>query len=180
MIIDVAKLCCKDCPAFCLKNEQSQNISRWEKLREEAKNSLLKKKVNLYLLCESLPADNFFYDKSSHNELRSCLCKELVGNGSDDDLFQYLSQKGVLLVDCALCPLFRLGNKPKRRYAATLCLQRNTLPYLNLNPSAPIITVFPAHCGFLRRSIGSIRERVTGDFQFSKLCGLKKSINAYI
>jgi len=173
MIID--KLNCTDCPAHNLKDRQC--ILQRESLRDGI--AKLLPKINLYLLCESLPRNRFFYDETSNylnGGLRYNLRRELVGSGSDRDLFRYLSKQGIILVDCALCPLFKLENKTERRYAATLCLQNNTFPYLDLNPGAPIITIFPAHCGFLQRPLESIKERIIGNFRFSKLRGLKKLI----
>jgi hypothetical protein len=181
MIIDLKNLKCENCPALHLRAEQLPKITRWETLREQIALSI--KKIDLYLLGESIPANRFFYDKDSgymSNGLRFFLRKELVDGGSEDLLFEYLRQKAILLVDCAICPLYRLKEQGDKVLAATFCLQKNTMSYLNLNPKAPIITIFPFGRGFTPESMPELSKRVINHFKFPTearhLSGLKKEI----
>src|SRR5258706_4838593 len=137
MIVDLKNLNCEDCPALYLRDKQLAKINRWETIREEVTLSI--EKINLYLLGESIPANRFFYDKStdySMDGLRYFMRLELADGGSDDQLFAYLKDNGILLVDCALCPLHRLKEQNDKILGATFCLQRNTMGYLRLNPKA--------------------------------------------
>jgi hypothetical protein len=104
---------------------------------------------------------------------------ELVPSGSDEDLFNYMHEKGILLVDCALCPLHKLSDNTDKILAATLCLKYNTKPYLNLNKTAPIITIFPYQRGFATNTFPEIEKRIINKFHFSRLSGLKSFIENY-
>jgi hypothetical protein len=181
MVIDLTNLSCENCPAIHLRDTQLLKIIKWEALREKVVSSM--KQIDLFLLGESNPANRFFYDKEtnySYNGLRYFLRQELVDGGSEDQLFNYLIEKSILLVDCAICPLYQLDDQCDKVLAATFCLLKNMMPYLNLNPKAPIITIFPLGRGFSKRSIPDITKRVVGHFRFPKekkhLSGLNKKI----
>ncbi|MEK0336985.1 MAG: hypothetical protein QQN41_06070, partial [Nitrosopumilus sp.] len=181
MIIKLDNLKCEDCPALGWIDRQLPKISKWDIIREKIAKNI--PSINLYLLGESMPYSRFIYDKHtdySRNGLRFNLREELVGNGSDDDLFDYLRQKGILFVDCALCPLHKLNSLTDKILAATFCLQRNNLPYLHLNSDAPIITIFPYRRGYAQNSIPEVDKRVVARFQFIKLTGLKDVIENYL
>ena len=109
-------------------------------------------------------------------QLRYNLCEELLGSCSDckNQLIDFLKRKGILIVDCALCPLHLLTSK-SRRIAATICLDRHTGGYLNVSPHAPIITVFPRRCGFHKKN-PEVRVRGIKEFRFKRLGGLKETI----
>ena len=204
--IDLQSVDCRGCPAQRLKAGRgygsSQNMSwrGWveycESLRRAECEAIVETRggVKLYILAESIPRTRFVYDRrSNYHErharkgLRTWLCKELLGVSCPPDighcsqcphldrLLELLRCKGILIVDCALCPLHRLDKKDRRR-AATLCLQNNTKRYLDIAPNAPIITVFPAGCGFLRRQLPNVQRRVVREFAFENLSGLKSTI----
>jgi len=176
-MVDLTSLNCENCPALYLRDKQLPKIARCEALRDKEFRSL--KEIKLYLLGESIPANRFFYNRDSDystDGLRFWLRKELVGDGTEEELFDYLREKGILLVDCAICPLHTLKEIGDKILAATLCLQRNTLGYLSLNPQAPIITIFPSGRGFAKDSLPEVNKRVVCHFQFTKLAGLKKVI----
>lgn len=178
VVVDLNSLECDNCPAKPWKDRQLCKITKWESIRKRIADSL--PTINLYLLGESIPYNRFVYDEDSDysaNGLRYYLRAELIGSHSDDKLYEYLKQRGILLVDCALCPLHKLkSNKKKRRDAATLCLKRNTLPYLEINISAPVITIFPSGCGFACGSMPQVERRIAARFQFTRLAGLKNTI----
>ena len=176
-MINLTSLNCTNCPAEYLRDNQLSKIRRWEGQRFQEYRLL--HEIKLYLLGESIPAGRFFYDqasKYSKNGLRYLLKKELVGNGTEGELFTYLRERGILLVDCAICPLHKLKCNNDKILSATFCLQRNTISNLYLNPIAPIITIFPKNRGFLKESLPNIQNRIIGQFQFSKLNDLKKTI----
>jgi len=164
-------------------------------LRRDECNRILQKhgQIKLYILTESIPYSRFVYDVQSNYRvkvgLRTRLCKELINARCPPNvrhcnhcqnfnvLLDYLRNEGILIVDCAFCPLHLLENKFKnRRYAATLCLNNNTIEYLKVTPNAPIITIFPCNCGFLRRKKPYVQSRVVEEFSFSNLEGLKDAI----
>lgn len=173
----IRTLDCHACPAHKLRDEK--RIRRLERQREAVIRFL--GQINLFLLCESPPSSRFIYDKDSdypRGGLRPNLRMELVGNGTDADVFEYLRERGTLIADCGLCPLHKLKNKTKRRAAATVCLKRHTHAYLERYLTAPIITVFPNKCGFLKRKLPRIQERVISKYGFGNLEGLKAAIDA--
>jgi len=194
----------RDLGRYGSKSRKFPNGTNWnvwinycEDLRRSECDKILEKygKIRLYILdilAESIPYSRFVYDPQSNykagRELRKKLCQELLNVRCPQNvkhcnqcphfnqLLDYLRNKGILIVDCALCPLYRLNNYRGRRLAATLCLNHNTIAYLNVTPNAPIITIFPHHCGFLRRKKPYIQQRVVRQFNFSSLNGLKDAI----
>lgn len=174
MILDVENFNCNTCPALYLKSKQIEQIKCWESIREEAIRAI--NSINIYLLGESIPEKRFFYDKNtdySHDGLRYYVRKELVKNGTDEELFGYMTRNGIVLVDCAVCPLYKIKQDNDRVIAATFCLARNTQQYLKMNSEAPIITIFPLKGGFAKNSLLQIEKRIVGKFQFTRLNGLK-------
>lgn len=183
-MIKIENLDCDGCPALNLRDGNSirrdkrqEKIKQWENLREKTVNCIAK--IKLFLLCESLSTDRFVYDVTSDytNGLRHDLRNELVNGREDQNLFEYLKKHGTVIIDCALCPLFCLNTKKDRRLAATLCLERHTHAYLDLNPKAPIITIFPSRCGFLKKKLPDVQKRVKRGYLFTKLKGLKNIID---
>jgi len=175
MIID--NLNGDDCPASDFHN--IERIKKTERLRKKEIKSI--QRIKLFLLCESAPEKRFVYDLNSQyskNGLRYLLRNELVDAGNDEKLFDYLRKQGVLIVDCALCSLHKLSGKKDRRAAATICLERHTQAYLDLNPEAPIVAIFPSKCGFYKRKLPHIQGRVKHEFRFTNLTGLKDTICA--
>lgn len=182
------------------------NWSDWvnycENLRRNECNQILKMhgQIKLYILTESIPYSRFVYDPQSNYRfgknvrvgLRTRLCEELLNAKCPpninhcnqcqyfNQLLDYLRNKGILIVDCALCPLHKKDHRrltyKDRRIAATLCLNNNIIQYLNISPNAPIITIFPSKCGFYKTKKPYVRKRVKGEFNFSNLRGLKDTI----
>lgn len=180
MLIPIESLNCSGCPAYHLFD--GEKIIKNEKLRESMLESI--GEVKLFLLGESTPANKFVYDlNTSYSEggLRLNLQNELVHGQSDIELIKYLSDKGILVVDCALCPLhIRLLTNTNRREAATICLKRHMIVYLNKFPSSPIITFFPSRRGFKKTEFPEINLRIVDQFNFNDLKGLKDSIKKFL
>ena len=195
--------CPENCPAQNLKNlpnygPQGTNWNNWvnycENLRRNECNLILEKhgRIKLYILTESIPNGRFVYDPQSNyrnnNGLRKQLCIVLINANYPPNinhcsqcpnfnmLLNYLRDKGILIVDCALCPLHMLNRFSGRRHAATICLNNNTGIYLNVTPNAPIITIFPRNCGFLKTKKPHVQNRVIKELSFSNLAGLKNAI----
>ena len=178
-MIDVENLDCEGCPAEKQNLRDQEKIERNESLRLSEIESI--GQIRLILLCESPPNKRFIYDRDSDYSttgLRPSLRRELVGDGSDEHLFDYLRRKSIIVVDCALCPIHGLENKKDRRSAATVCLERHTHEYLDRYPDAPIITILPIKCGFRKRELPAIKKRVREHFEFSDLDGLEAAINS--
>ena len=177
---------------------QGTNWDNWvnycENLRRDECNRILQRygQIKLYILTESIPYSRFIYDRQSNYcanvGLRTRLCRELINANCPPNinhcsqcpnlnkLLNYLRDKGILIVDCALCPLYRLNKFSARRHAATICLNNNTIAYLNVTPNAPIITIFPLNCGFLKTKKPHVQSRVVKEFRFGNLTGLRKAI----
>lgn len=128
-----------------------------ENLRRDECNQILNMhgQIRLYILTESIPYRRFIYDPQSNYAggnvppgLRTNLCRELLNvtcpNVNHCNQCQYFNQlldhlrrKGLLIVDCALCPLHLMRrNFRNRKRAATICLNNNTIAYLNVTPNA--------------------------------------------
>ena len=177
MILNIEKFNCTSCPALYLKDSRIDKLKIWEKMRENAISSI--NQINIFLLGESIPNKRFFYDKQSDyskDGLRFLLRQELINDDSDEKLFGYMRTNGIVLTDCAVCPLHKLNENNDKILAATFCLSRNTKLYLSLNPNAPIITIFPYKRGFDKNSLPDIGKRIVANFQFTNLNGLKKTI----
>ena len=175
---------CVKCPAsFLLDDPRKDLIDRWERKRE----SFLArtKQVKLILLGESMPAGRYFYDIEADYEkggLRYTLKQELSNPEIDDGMFlMSLARKGVVLFDCALCPLHKINHKTMpninhnavRREAATYCFLTINKALVEIYPNVPIVTIFPKNLGFLKTKIpNQITQRLVGHFSFSDQTGL--------
>ena len=172
------KLNCEGCPA-----RELLNVARSRRIEAIRLRALRRLHGNptILILCESAATDRFVYDRTSnydHHGLRFHLRKELIGDGTDDDLLRFLNERRVWIVDIAICPLLKgrkLANK-QRREAATLCLARHTRAYMDSFPSAKLLTMFPEHCGFLKRKLPDITSRVSESFGFIA-AGLKEALD---
>lgn len=202
---------CQKCEAekYCLKNwkEYGPNgditwkewVDYCEKLREEEAQRIVEKhgKIKLYILVESIPLKRFIYDRNSDYRkgrygLRKNLCKELLGGCPDDVksckncqnfdvLMEYLRNKGILVVDCALCPLHIICQTENRVKAAINCLKNNNIYYLERFKDSPIIAIFPSKVikKSLFEDLKNLQEiggRILKVFQFSSLQGLENMI----
>lgn len=171
---------CAGCPARHLRD--IERIKHVEKLRLDALDGM-NGSPNLILLGESPPQDRFIYDSDteySSNGLRFHLRQELVPGGNDRDLFEWMDDNGIWVVDAALCPLHRLETKKERRHAATICLKQHTVSYLSDFHNVPIFSIFPENCGFLKRELPALAKRISNRFSFSNLKGLKDLIQMTI
>ena len=177
----INELKCNGCPALGLRDQEGRHlkIKKWEKLRAKAIEEIVK--IKLYLLCESIPADRFFYDLDTDytkDGLRLMMMDELELD-TDADVIRYFRKRGIVLADCAFCPLHDLGSKPEKQKAASQCLRNHNLNILEINPAAPIITVFPANRGYLKSEFPEIESRKVASFSFLKLSGLKAMIEQH-
>jgi hypothetical protein len=170
---------CQKCPAFSdnlLTEVRKQQIEKWEYKRDQYIKRM--KKVNLILLGESMPEVRYFYDiNTEYNDrgLRYTLKKEFEKLELSDSLFlQSMSRKGIVLYDCALCPIYKLEDNVAKRKAATHCLLTINIENLNKYPDVPIATIFPQHRGFLKREIPEeIKYRIKGEYGFEDQTGLR-------
>jgi len=175
---------CQKFPAYhLLTDERKQFIDKWETKRDRyLKRS---KQIRLILLGESMPASRYFYDLETEYEdggLRYSLKKEFGKLDLEDNLFlMSMARKGIVLFDCALCPLhiFRKKDLPLininklRRYAATYCFQTITGQEIVKYSDVPIVTIFPSNMGWLKNEIPfSVRNQVVGEYIFSDQTGL--------
>lgn len=176
---ELNKLNCENCPAKHLRNKD--RIEHTEKLRSDFIGEI--NEVKIILLGESTPANRFVYNLDSdysNNGFRYNLRWELINGGRDDQLLNYLRKRGIIIVDCAFCPLHRLSSNTDRRDAATKCLSRHSRIYLDSFSAAKIITFFPRNLGFKKTELADIHVRVYRSFQFADLDGLKETINSII
>lgn len=167
---------CQKCPAFhLLSEERKDKIEKWEYKRVKFIDRM--KKVRLIILGESMPANRYFYDINTDYEnrgLRYTLKKEFNKIELSDSLFlESMVRKGIILFDCALCPLYLIRNNVLRRKAATHCFMSINQIYLGKYPEVPIVTIFPVKMGYLKTEIPEeIISRVKGEFSFSDQTGL--------
>jgi hypothetical protein len=84
-----------------------------------------------------------------------------------------MTRKGIVLFDCALCPLHQLYDNVTKRHAATYCFLTITNQSIKEFSNIPIATVFPSKRGWLKTEIPyEIRNQVSGEFSFSDQSGL--------
>lgn len=176
MPIDINNLNCTSCPAIHLRD--LQRIEKVERMREQALEKQKDKTACIILLCESTPAHAFVYDPGTNSNLRKNLREELVPGKSDDDLLNYMNIHRIWIVDCALCPVHLLESNKDKRSAATICLERHNVAYLQAQKKAKLVTIFPAHRGFKKLTLPDIAQRVIKSYTFSNLCGLKKFVES--
>lgn len=177
----INELKCDGCPALSLRDQEGRHlkIKKCEKLRAKAIEEIVK--IKLFLLCESIPANRFFYDLDSDytkDGLRLMMMDELELE-TDSDVLKYFRKRGVVLADCAFCPLHDLGSNAEKRHAASQCLQNHNIKIFEMNPAAPIITIFPTNRGYLKSEFPEIESRKVAEFSFMKLSGLKAMIERY-
>ena len=169
---------CLKCPAFhLLSEERKQKVDKWEYKRDKYIERM--KSIKLILLGESMPANRYFYDINTDYEnrgLRYSMKKEFNKLEISDSLFlESMVRKGIVLFDCALCPIYLIDNNTLRRKAATHCFMSINHVYLRKYPEVPIVTIFPAKMGFLKTEIPvEIISRVKGEFSFSDQTGLNQ------
>ena len=94
-------------------------------------------------------------------------------------LYDFMRTRGIWIVDTALCPLHALTKKAERRHASTICFLRHTSRYLHGLEDVPVVTIFPAKCGLLKKQVHSFAERIKADFTFSNLRGLREVVEIY-
>jgi len=168
---------CHKCPAYhLLTDERKEQIERWEYKRQQTIDRI--KKIRLILIGESMPANRYFYDPESDYEnggMRYNIKEEFGQLELSDSLFmESLRRKGVVLYDCALCPLHKLDNNVDKRQAATYCFLAYNKNFVEENSDIPIATIFPSRRGWLKNEIPeSIKSRVVKEFSFSNIKGLK-------
>jgi hypothetical protein len=169
---------CQKCPAYhLLTDERKSLIERWENRRDRYLS--ITKEIRLILLGESMPAPRYFYDLETKYEgkgLRYTLKKEFGNLELDDSHFlMSMARKGIVLFDCALCPLHQLDDNVSKRRSATDCFLTITHQDIAKYPNVPIVTVFPEKRGWLKREIPyEIIRRVVGKFSFTDQTGLSK------
>lgn len=179
-IMKINELNCEGCPAIDLRTkDQLRKIKQWGRLKEKAIDSI--DQIRLYILCESIPKDRFFYDLDTDYEKKGLRfnIKEELGLEFDQAVLNYFTRKGIVLTDCALCPLFLLDSNVEKRHAASFCLRNNTFSILTINPEVPIVTIFPTHRGYLKNDFPEIERRKVDEFLFNDLTGLKQVIEKY-
>jgi hypothetical protein len=181
---------CQGCPAMLLKTpEQILKINEWHNLFLLETSQITTVKV--ILLGESYPEKRYFYDAESvygKKGLRFNLKKEF-GLETDEDLKLYFRNFGIVVYDCAFCPLHKLttnyeGSRNRRlntqiRHAATHCLKAYKLDYLK-SQNAPIISFFPKNGGWLinevKKSLPDLKARLVNQYYFNDLQGIKNAI----
>ncbi len=171
---------CNKCPAsHLLDDTRKSDIEAWE--RRKARYIDRVKKLRLILIGESIPANRYFYDINSDYEnsgMRWNLKKEFEQlDLSEGQFLESFSRKGIVLHDCALCPLHKMAKEQKYsilRRIATYCLLTHNLDFINNNPEIPIATIFPENRGWLKTELPwEIRNRVIAEFSFNNVTGLK-------
>lgn len=173
---DLKELECSKCPANGFINIQLKHIELSEYYREINLKRI--NEVKLILLCESIPAGRFFYNPHSvydESGLRYLMRGELTPRGTEEDLFEFMINNGIILLDCALCPLHKFGSDYTLRIiAAKYCLEYNNIAKLNEFPSVPIIKIFPKNSDFDEISFPEIKKRIIKRYEFKKIYGLKQ------
>jgi hypothetical protein len=174
MLIDTK---CQNCPAIKWRTpEQIKKIKSWYDLFQSELTHIYPIKV--ILLGESFPANRYFYDIDSNYE-RSGLMFNLrteYGLQTNTEMILKFRELGVVVYDCAYCPLHLLDCKTDQRHAATVCLKSYKRHFLHQN-TCPIITFFPSKRGFLRREVPEVALRVVADYNFSRLTGIRETID---
>lgn len=167
---------CQTCPAINLRTpEQVKKISYWYGLFLDEINNQQHKKV--ILLGESFPANRYFYDLDSNYDSGGLMynLKQEFGLQTNEKMISRLRELGVVVYDCAFCPLHLLGSKSDQRHAATHCLKSYKLDFLKEN-TLPIITFFPSKRGFLKTHLPEVASRIVAEFKFNSLQGVRNEI----
>ena len=167
---------CRSCPAYHLLTEKRKaQIDYWEEKRDSFVNRM--KQVKLILIGESMPNSRYFYDLNTnydHDGLRFTLKDEFGKNDINDGLFLIsMCRKGIILFDCALCPLHKLDDNILMRKAATHCFLTINIEKIEELKHIPIVTIFPSNRGWNVSELPlSIKNRIVGNFGFSSQFGL--------
>lgn len=170
---------CLKCPAYhLLDDNRKHRIEIWEGRKEKYVRRI--KKLRLILVGESMPANRYFYDINSDYEnggMRINLQKEFDQMEiSESQFLESFTRKGIILHDCALCPLYLLKGHSLAmfRKIATYCFLTHNMDMVTANENVPIATIFPSNRGWLKTEIPwDIRSRINAEFSFSNLTGLK-------
>jgi hypothetical protein len=168
---------CGRCPAYHLLNdERKETIARWEYKRQKNVDRI--RQMKLILIGESMPSKRYFYDLETDYEntgMRFNLMREFGQiELSDGQFMESFRRKGIVLYDCALCPLHKLDSNVDKRRAATYCFLTQNLGFLKETKDIPIATIFPSNRGWLKTEIPyDIIGRVSGEFGFNDVSGLK-------
>lgn len=168
---------CQGCPAVKLRTpEQVKKINRWYSLFLSEIGMV--NPIKVILLGESFPANRYFYDIDSNYESSGLMfnLKKEYGLNTELEMIKMFREIGVIVYDCAFCPLHLLDNKTDQRHAATHCLKSYKLDFLE-KTNLPIITFFPSKRGVLKRELPEISSRIITEFKFSYLQGIKKAIS---
>ena len=164
------KNCDSSCPSFyLLTEERKKQIKSW--LLAFSENLSQIDKVRLILLGESIPDKRYFYDVNSdytNDGLRYDLRKGL-GINSDTELFTYLQKKGIVILDCALCPLHRIKDCKKQRHSATHCFKLHAEIFIKNHPNIPIYSFFPSNRGLLKTYNPSLSRRINREASFKNI-----------
>lgn len=160
--IDLERLNCVGCPARGLLD--IDGARKAESLRA-CELGRMGGEPGVILLGESAPAKRFVYDLNSdysRGGVRFNLRQQLLpGGGPEEALLEVLRRRRIWIVDGALCPLHLLPDYRNRRGAVTQCLREHTKrPHIDAFRNARLLTFFPEHCGFLKRGLPSLQERV--------------------
>ena len=167
---------CQKCPAFhLLSEERKDKVEMWEYKRD--KYIARMKSVKLILLVECMEADRYFYDINTiyeYDGVRYTLKKEFGKLEISDSLFlESMARKGVVLYECALCPLYLIENNVLRRKAATHCFLTINRFNLDEHPGITVATLFPVGLGYNKKEIpAEIISRVKGEFNDADQTGL--------
>ena len=165
------KDCNNNCPCFyLLSEERKKQIIKW--LLTLNKNISKIKDVRLILLGESMPNGRYFYDINtdySSNGFRYELCTRLELK-TDVELFSFLQKKGIIVLDCAFCPLHLIKDKKVQRHSATHCFKRHAAKFIEKHPNVPIFTFFPAKRGLLKQELPTdISKRINEEASFTNI-----------
>ena len=108
--------------------------------------------------------------------MRYTLKKEFGKIEISDSLFlESMARKGIVLYDCALCPLYLIENNVLRRKAATHCFMAINRFNLDEHPGIPVATLFPVGQGYIKKEIpAEILSRVKGEFSDADQSGLSE------
>jgi len=167
---------CKSCHALRLRTvEQMEKIKRWHSMFILELNQI--EEIKLILLGESYPKNLYFYDLDSNYEYGGLMynLRQEFGVSLNADMIKLFRELGVIVYDCAYCPLCKLDNKVEQRHAATYCLKSYKLDFFN-KYNVPIITFFPSKRGLLKRELPEISRKICSEYKFDSLFGIKQSI----
>ena len=174
MLIDAN---CHSCPARKLRTpEQVKKIEKWHSLFLSELAHI--NPIKVILLGESFPANRYFYDIDSNYENGGLMynLRTEYGLKTNIEMIVKFREIGVVVYDCAYCPLHLLETRTDQRHTATVCLKNYKRHFLHQN-TCPVITFFPAKRGFLKSELPEIASRITAEFKFNSLQGIREAIS---